>query len=276
MYREFADTGFKPSVIGMGTYYNAFWIASAMIFKIQRGKKKKIDALKAGLDSGINFIDTAEIYQSESLVREAIKGRRRDELFIATKVWSNHLKPHELEKSCKRSLSKLGTPYFDLYQIHFPSSKVPIAETMGAMEKLVEDGLIRNIGVSNFSYTQMLEAESVLKKHNLSSTQMNYNMLHRDIEKEIIPHCEKEKIAMIAYFPLGHGKLARGSSNHAVDEICAKRKISYAQLALAWLVARSPVNFPIPRASQAIHVREDAIAGDVSLSPEEMKDLESL
>ncbi len=274
MYREFGNTGFKPSVLGMGTYYDAFWIASAMLFKIQRGKGKKIDALKAGLENGINFIDTAEIYQSEPLVAEAIKGRKRDELFIATKVWSNHLKPDKLEKSCRRSLAKLGTSYIDLYQIHFPSSRAPITETMSAMEKLVDRGLIRSIGVSNFSYNQMLEAESALKKHRLSSTQMNYNMLHRDVEREILPHCEKEKISMIAYYPLGHGKLAKKSYD-AIEKICADRKITYAQLALAWLVSRSPVNFPIPRASQPSHVKEDALAGDVTLSPEEMKRLES-
>ena len=275
MYRQFGKTNFKPSVIGMGTYYDGFWIASAMIFKVQRRKNEKVDALKAGLDSGINFIDTAEIYQSETLVREAIKGRKRDELFIATKVWSNHLSPDKLEKSCRRSLRKLDTPYIDLYQIHFPSSRVPITETMTAMEKLVDEGLIRNIGVSNFSYSQMLEAESALKKYKISSTQMSYNMFDRDVEREILPHCEKEKIAMIAYVPLSHGKLAK-SSHDAIDKICAARKISHAQLALAWLVSRSSVNFPIPRASQTSHVKEDALAGDLVLSPEEMKSLESL
>jgi diketogulonate reductase-like aldo/keto reductase len=275
MYREFGDTGFKASVIGMGTYYDAFWIASAMIFRVQKGKSKKIDALKVGLESGINFIDTAELYQSESLVGEAIKGRKREELFIATKVWSNHLKPDKLEKACRRSLAKLNTSYIDLYQIHFPSSRVPITQTMTAMEKLVDEGLIRNIGVSNFSYIQMLEAESALKKHKLSSTQMNYNMFHRDVEREILSHCEKEKIAMIAYFPLRHGKLAK-RSNYAIDKICEDRKITYAQVALAWLLSRSPVNFPIPRASQVGHVKEDSQAGDVMLSREEMRSLESL
>jgi diketogulonate reductase-like aldo/keto reductase len=143
------------------------------------------------------------------------------------------------------------------------------------MEKLVEAGLVRNIGVSNFSYTQMLEAESALKKHELASTQMNYNMVRRDVEKEILPHCEKEKIAMIPYYPLGHGKLAK-KSHDAIDRICQDRKISYAQLALAWLLSRSPVNFPIPRASRPSHVKEDAQAGDILLSADEMRSLESL
>lgn len=259
----------------MGTYYDALWIASAMIFKIQRGGRDKIDALKAGLESGINFIDTAEIYQSETLVCEAIRGRKRDELFIATKVWSNHLRPDKVEKSCRKSLSRLGTSYVDLYQIHFPNSRVPIADTMGAMEKLVEDGLIRNIGISNFSYKDMLAAESALKRHELTSTQMHYNMLHRDVEKEILPHCEKERIAMMAYYPLAHGKLTKSSSKayEAINKICQNRNLTSAQVALAWLISKSPVNFPIPRASRINHVRENAAAGDVVLTPEEIRNI---
>jgi diketogulonate reductase-like aldo/keto reductase len=277
MYREFGSTGFKTSVIGMGTYYDALWIASAIIFRVQGGRRNKVDALKAGLDSGVNFIDTAEVYQSETIVRDAIQERKRDELFIATKVWSNHLRSHDVEKSCRRSIAKLGISYIDLYQIHFPSSSVPIAETMAAMEKLVDQGLVRNIGVSNFSYKEMIEAESVLKKYKLASTQLHYNMIHREVEKEILPHCEKEKIAMIAYYPLAHGRLAAAShSQETIEKILKDKKITYAQLALAWLVSRSSVNLPIPRASKAGHVTEDALAGDVVLSPEEMKNLEQI
>lgn len=276
IYREFAKSGFKTSVIGMGTYYDSLWIAAAMLFKGHRGEVQKLSALKAGLDGGINFIDTAEIYQSEGIVARAIAGRKRDELFLATKVWSNHLRPDKLEKALRRSLSRLNTRYVDLYQVHFPSSRVPIAETMGAMEKLVDEGVIRNIGVSNFSYNQLIAAEAAMKKHEISSTQMHYNMLRRDVEEQILPHCEKERIAMIAYYPLAHGKLAR-TSGESVERIMRDHNCSSrSQVALAWLVARSPVNFPIPRASREEHVKEDVSAGDVALSPEEMKSLESL
>jgi diketogulonate reductase-like aldo/keto reductase len=273
-YKEFGRSGFKTSVIGMGTYFDPLWISLAMIFKIQKGKKQKINALKTGIDHGINFIDTAEIYQSETLVRDAIKGVKRDELFLASKIWPNHLSPDKVEKACKRSLTKLGIQYLDLYQIHFPSSRTPISETMRAMEKLIDVGLIRNVGISNFSFSGMLEAEHAMKRHELCSTQMNYNMLHRDVEKEILPHCERERIAMIAYYPLAHGKLAQASQDAAIGKICEQRKVSRAQLALAWLVARSEVNFPIPRASRPNHVDEDSAAGDLCLSSEEMKTLE--
>lgn len=270
-YREFAKTGFKVSTIGMGTYYDPAWIALAMAFGIQRGKESKLKALNAGLDSGINFIDTAEIYRSETIVADSIESRKRDEIFVASKVWSNHLNPEAVAKSCKRSLEKLRTPYIDLYQIHFPSSRVPIKETMGAMEDLVEKGLIRSIGISNFSHAQLVEAVGAMKKHEISSVQLNYNLAHREVEKEILPYCEREKIALIAYYPLGHGKLSRNPKG--ISEVVSSRssKISATQVALSWLTTRSENVFPIPRASKVDHVREDALAGDIELSGQEME-----
>ena len=262
------------STIGMGTYYDPAWIGLAMLFGIQRGRESKLKALNVGLDSDINFIDTAEIYRSETIVADAIAGRKRDEIFVASKVWSNHLSAEALAKSCKRSLEKLRTPYIDLYQIHFPSSKVPIKETMGAMEDLVEKGLIRSIGISNFSHAQLIEAVEATKKYQIASVQLNYNLAHRDVEKEILPYCEKEKIALIAYYPLGHGKLARNAQG--ISEVVSNRagKISAPQVALGWLTTRSECVYPIPRASTIDHVKEDALAGDVVLSPEEMSVLE--
>jgi len=270
-YREFAKTGFKVSVVGMGTFYDPVWIGLAMLFGIRGGKEKKLEALKTGLDSGINFIDTAEIYRSEPIVAKAITGRKRDEIFVASKVWSNHLKPESLVKSCKKSLEKLGTPFMDLYQIHSPSSRVPISDTMKAMEDLLDKGLIRSIGISNFSFRQTVEAVQAMKRHEISSTQMSYSLAHREIEREILPYCEKEKIAVIAYFPLGHGKLAKDSSG--VSEIITKRSnhLKPSQVALSWLFNRSEAVFPIPRASNMEHVRENVIAGDIELTVAEMK-----
>jgi diketogulonate reductase-like aldo/keto reductase len=273
-YREFAKTSFKTSLIGMGTFYDAFWIGQAMIFHFQRGKDKKLDALKAGLEAGINFIDTAEIYRSENIVAEAIKERKRDELFVATKVFQRHLHEDALIKSCKRSLSKLGTSYIDLYQIHMPNSRVPIGETMGAMEKLLNDGLIRAIGISNFSFKQMKEAEEALKKAEISSTQMNYNLVHRGIEKDILPHCEKEKIAVIAYFPLGHGKLIGEFGGYPEIMKSMDKKWTPSHVALSWLFSRSEAVFPIPRASTRNHVQLNAQAADLQLTSDQIQTLE--
>jgi diketogulonate reductase-like aldo/keto reductase len=257
----------------MGTYYDPPWILLATLFGIRRGKISKIDAIKAGLDLGMNFIDTAEIYRSEPLIARAIAGYKRDELFVASKVWSNHLREDALKKACKRSLLRLATSYLDLYQVHFANTRVPISETMRAMEQLVDGGLIRAIGVSNFSLSQMIEAESALKKHELASNQLHYNLAHRTVERDVLPHCEKENIALIAYFPLAHGKLSKEGG--AITEIAYKHNATRSQVALSWLLRKSNVTFPIPRASKANHIREDARAPDLNLSNEDLSRLDS-
>jgi diketogulonate reductase-like aldo/keto reductase len=259
-YREFGKTGFKVSVIGMGTWFDPFWTFVAAVFRIYRHARASIEALKIGLDAGINLIDTAEIYYTEPLVAKAIEGRKRDELFIASKVWSTHLHYDDVIKACNRSLRKLRTSYIDLYQIHFPNSRVPINETMRAMEKLVDEGKIRYIGVSNFSLTQMIEAQNALSKYELVSTQMEYNLLHRNIERDILPYCKKERIAVLAYYPLAHGKLA--GSMFSSSSIYRTISLKYggktpAQIALNWLLSKSDIVFPIPRGSNPSHVKEN-------------------
>ncbi len=273
-YREFGKTGFSASLIGMGTYYDPFWIVLAYLFGIRLHAKRSTLALKLGLDSGINLIDTAEIYQTEPLVADVIKGRKRDELFIASKVWLNHLHYDAVLRACDRSLRRLGTSYLDLYQIHVSNKGVPIKETMSAMEKLVEDGKIRHIGISNFSLKQMLDAEKALSRHELVSTQMHYNLLHRGIERDILDHCEAENIGILAYFPLAHGKLAgdKMRSTLAYREISSKHPgRTPSQVALNWICTKSEAVFPIPRGSNPQHVEENLSAVGWNLDQSDME-----
>lgn len=223
-YREFGKSKIKVSAIGMGTYYDPPWIGASRLFGRRQGREDKIAALKSGIELGINHIDTAEIYDTEPLVAEAIKGYRRDTLFIATKVWRSHLKYDQVLKAAQRSLEKLQCSYIDLYQIHWPNARVPIKETMRAMEKLVDDGTIRYIGVSNFSLSQMKEAEEALSKHELVSNQVEYSLRIRKIEDDVLPHCNRNSIAILAYRPLAHGTLANpsGKLKTIVDEISQK------------------------------------------------------
>lgn len=267
--KEFGRTGRKVSEIGMGTYYDPLWIATAFS-GWRRGSDAKVEAIEAGLDAGITLVDTAEIYGSEPLVARAMSGRKRDEVFLATKVWSNHLRRDDLIRSFDKSLARLGTAYIDLYQVHFPSRRVPIEETMGAMEKLVEGGKLMHIGVSNFSLEQIRESQSALPKSELSSVQLDYSLIHRDIEGDILPYCEKEKIALMAYYPLGHGKLP---SDPKLDSVSSRLRKTRAQVALRWLAEKASV-FPIPRASKKPHVREDAEAGEWALSDQEKAELD--
>ncbi|MDA4124817.1 MAG: aldo/keto reductase [Thaumarchaeota archaeon] len=268
--KDFARTGRKVSEVGMGTYYDPLWIATSFL-GWKRGGGEKVKAVEGGLDAGITLVDTAEIYGSEPLVAEAIRHRKREDVFLATKVWSNHLHRDALIRSFEKSLRRLDTSYIDLYQVHWPNPSVPIKETMAAMEELVEAGKLMHIGVSNFNLTQVEEANAALPKSQLSAVQLDYSLIHRNIESEILPYCEREGIALLAYYPLGHGKLV---SNSGLDGVSARYGKTRAQVALRWLARKQNV-FPIPRASSPGHVVENAGASDWEITAEDAAELEA-
>jgi len=267
--KPFGWTAKQTTPLGMGTYYDFPWIVKSRL-GIVGGPETKVEALKAGLEGGIRMIDTAEIYNSEPLVAKAIQGLPREDLFVATKVMFLHLRRNALVKSLERSLKKLNLPYVDLYQVHQPSPFVPIKETMSAMEEMVDRGLVRYIGVSNFSLKQMTDANGALKKYRLASTQMPYHLADRRMEKEILPYCKKENMVLLAYFPLGHGKL---TSSKILSEIGKKYGKTASQVALNWLLSQENV-FPIPRASVKGHVLENVGSADWRLSDEDKAELE--
>ena len=197
--KVFGKTGRSVTEIGMGTFYDFPWILTAKL-GWKRGAARRVEAIKTGLAGGMSMIDTAEVYNSEPFVAEAIQGYKREDLFIATKATLTHLRRKALFRALERSLRRLKTSYVDLYQVHQPNPIIPIQETMGAMEELLEVGKIRAIGVSNFSLKRMMKANASLKKARLASTQMSYSLLHREIEKDVIPYCRREGIAVLAYF----------------------------------------------------------------------------
>jgi diketogulonate reductase-like aldo/keto reductase len=277
-YRDFGRANVKVSAIGMGTYFDPLALMGANLFGYHRSKEDKIAALRKGLELGINLIDTAEIYGTEPLVAEAMEGRRRDEFFIATKASPHHLGHESLAKAAETSLRRLRCSYIDLYQIHRPNPMVPIKETMDAMEKLVDDGKIKHIGVSNFSLKQTREAEEALSKYELVSNQVEYSLKVRRIEADLLPYCERNNIAVMAYRPIAHGALTRpaGDLRSTVDEISQKYGgKTAAQIALNWLLTKSMMVFPIPRASRPTRVTEDAGAMGWSLEAADMARLEA-
>jgi len=268
--KSFGWTARQVTALGMGTYYDFPWIIKSRA-GVVAGGEAKVAALRVGLDGGIRLIDTAEVYNSEPLVARAIDGFPREDLFIATKVMFLHLRHDALVKSLERSLRKLNLGYVDLYQVHQPSPFVPIKETMSAMEEMVDRGLIRYIGVSNFSLRQMVEANDSLKKHRLASNQMPYHLADRRMEKEILPYCRKENMALLAYFPLGHGKL---TSSRVLSSIGQKYGKTAPQVALNWLLSQENV-FPIPRASNEAHVMENIGSVGWRMSAENRSELEN-
>ncbi len=213
--------------------------------------RRYVDAIRYAINSGINVIDTAEMYGSghaEEIVSESIKGIDRDGLFIISKVWPTHLKYDSVIRSCNESVKRLGT-YIDLYLIHWPSHDVPLSETMGAMEKLVDSGQIRNIGVSNFSVSDMEEAFSCMKKYDVSANEIEYNFRNKSAENDVIPWCEKNGVEIIAYSPLNKGDFS------GLKHISEKHGIPPVKLAIGYAKRRS---LPIPKGSTRDHIDEIA------------------
>lgn len=275
-YKEFGRTKAMVSSIGMGTYYGVLSNALPGTIGLQRNHDEKVAALRRGIELGMNLIDTAEVYQTEGLVGAAVSDIERDGLFIATKVWPSHLHYDDVIKSADASLARLGMAYIDLYQVHWPSRRVPIKETMSAMERLVADGKVRHIGVSNFSLAQMKEANEALSRHDLASNQVEYSLLVRSPEEDLLPYCEANGIAMLAYRPVAHGALASpsGRVGDVVEQIARSHDgKTPAQIALNWLLSRGRNVFPIPRASRPARVIEDAGAAGWELTPDEVSGL---
>ena len=258
-YRHLGRTHEKVSTIGMGTWKIGSYASAAE-------RQAQVDALKRGIELGINLIDTAEMYaygKSEELVADAVKGARSN-VFIASKVSPENLHHDDVLKACRASLARLGTSFIDLYQVHWPNPKIPIRETMAAMERLVEEGAIRFIGVSNFSVAQTQEARDALSKNEIVSNQVEYSFNNRLVEADTLPYCTKEGISLIAYSPLARGKIV----DSVPKEILQKYKMSSAQVMLNW-VTRDQHVLAIPKAANILHMEENASSVSARLTPAE-------
>jgi diketogulonate reductase-like aldo/keto reductase len=175
----------------------------------------------------------------------------------------------------RKSLDRLHVKQMDLYQLHWPNPRIPIAETMKAMEKAVRDGLARLIGVSNFSVAQMKEAQAALSREEMVSNQVEYSLVDRAVEKEILPYCQREKLTLIAYSPLGQGRIAsgRGGQFKILDGIAARLEKSRSQVALSWLLQHDSV-VVIPKASDKKHVKENAEVSGWKLGAEDFQEID--
>ena len=232
--------------------------------------------LRRGIELGA-WIDTAESYGSEGVVAEAVAGQR-DKAFVATKVSPSHMGYHDLLKAADASLRRLGTDYIDLYQLHFPSSRVPIAETMGAMETLVDQGKVRYIGVSNFSVAQLAAARESLSRHMIVSNQVRYSVTRRDVEIDLLPYCQDHDITLIAHTPLDRGGLTARSlftkrpGLDSVEQVASEVGASWAQVALAWCLSRPNV-VVIPKSDKTERVEQNCDASDVVLTMDQIEAL---
>jgi diketogulonate reductase-like aldo/keto reductase len=228
-----------------------------------------VEALHAGIDLGACFIDTAESYGTEPVVGELIRGIR-DRVFLASKVSPRHFRHKDVIRAAECSLRQLKTEYLDLYQLHWPNYTVPVAETMSAMERLVEMGKIRFIGVSNFTVAEMRHAQAQLSKGHIVSNQVRYNLIDRSAEEELIPYCEANQISLLAFSPLATGfdSLRHADRQDALGQIAAAVGKSRAQVALNWCVSH-PVVIAIFKADKVEHVQENCAASGWSLTTEQ-------
>jgi aryl-alcohol dehydrogenase-like predicted oxidoreductase len=301
--KPLGSKGPELSVVGFGG-----WEAGGDVWGPNESDQRVIEAMQAGFDAGINWIDTAEVYgrgRSERLVGQAVAGRR-DDLFIATKVAprpsGTGFRASEVQRACVSSLGRLGTDHIDLYQLHWPDRRVPVEETWGAMVSLIEKGLVRSIGVSNFDQELI---QRCLAIRLVDSLQPHFSMLHL-ANRDLIRWCGEQGIGVVSYAPLAYGLLTgaitsqtsfpagdwRGGTGEgmfgpgridrslavvdALRPIAERLGVTVAGLALAWNVHQPGVTAAIAGTRNPDHVRENAAAGDVELDETTLKELEEI
>ena len=256
--KELGKTGVRLPEIGLGTWQ-------------YRGG---VEPIRKAIFLGSSLVDTAESYCTEEIVGEAVK-QLRNRVFIATKVSPRHFRRPDVLMAADKSLERLRTDYIDLYQLHWPNCTVPIEETMGAMEELVERGKIRFIGVSNFSVSQLRKAQVALSKYRVASNQVCYSLVDRSVEVSLLRYCAENKITVIAYSPLGHGinYIKEKDPRAILSKVAGLAGKTEAQIALNWCISRENV-IAIPKASSVDHVVQNCDASGWRLSPEQKRILE--
>lgn len=315
-YRQLGKSEVKASVITFGAWAIGGWMWGGA------NREEAVEAIKASYDHGVTSIDTAPAYGqglSEIIVGEAIKGIPRDKVQLLTKFglrWDvkkgeyffssksnsgididmyRFASRESIIKECEDSLRRLNTDYIDLYQIHWPDATTPIAETMEALQRLLEQGKIKAAGVCNYSAEQMQEADETIM---LASNQVPYSMLLRDIEKDVVPYAIKENKAIIAYSPLQRGiltgKIKPGhrfnegdnrkesrfysedniiSVNQFLDKLkplAASKKATLSQLVIAWTLSQPGITIALVGARDVTQAIENAGASGIKLTQEEL------
>lgn len=256
---ELAKTGVFIPEIGIGTWeYHA-----------------GSGPLRAGLEAGALFIDTAESYGSEPAVGEAVRGIR-DRVFIATKVSPENFRPADLRRSVEASLWRLGTDCVDLLQLHEPNPAIPIEETMGAVSELITAGKVKFAGVSNFSLAQLQAAQKALGRFPIVSNQVRYNLIDRTIETDLLPYCRANRITVIAYCPLARGlhRIRDCDPTGVIDELARDTGKSPAQIVLNWCLCQTGV-VVIPKGNSVEHILDNCGASDWRLTREQVALLDS-
>jgi aryl-alcohol dehydrogenase-like predicted oxidoreductase len=309
--RTLGKDGPEISVVGYGA-----WEAGGADWGPNASDDAVVESMRVIFDVGINWIDTAEVYgqgRSEELVARAVAGNR-DEVLIFTKVAPDDegsgIRPEEIRKAIRGSLSRLQTDHVDLYQVHWPDDRIPVEDTWGAMAEVVREGLALHIGVSNFDRPRI---ERCLPIHPVTSVQNQFSLIHQDDRAELLPWLARQGAGYLAYAPLGFGLLTgalgpeatfhpgdwrgrqrAGSSEEGVGpfspgnfewnlerverlrSVAERLGIPVSTLALAWAVHQEGVTAAIAGSRNATHVRSNAAAGDVTLDATTLAEIDSI
>jgi len=255
-----------------GTVVSALGQGSAGLGKGKRPQAEEQEALRTGLSLGMTVIDTAEIYGSEEFIGRAIAGQR-DRVFLVSKVWPNHVAGDGVARACEASLKRLGTDHLDLYLLHWPNGVTNISAVVTAFEKLRTAGKIRAWGVSNFKVSNMENLFRVPQGDRCATNQLPYSIGDRGIERDLLPWCERRGMPVMAYSPLG-GPGAKLLRDPTLVRIAAEHGCSAAAVALAWTI-RSGNVIAIPESGSVAHVKENAVALSLTLTPQDIQTLEA-
>ncbi|HYB42608.1 MAG TPA: aldo/keto reductase [Candidatus Methylomirabilis sp.] len=259
--RRFGAAGREVPVVGQGTWHLE-----------DDDRATAITALRRGLDLGMSHIDTAEMYgwgRAEEMVAEAIAGRR-DDVFLASKVVPENASRSGTVTACEKSLARLGTDRLDCYLLHWPGEP-RLEDTIAAFDQLVREGKILSWGVSNFDVPELEAAWAIAGPGRMACNQVLYHLGERAIEHAVLPWCEERGVAVVAYSPFGSGRFAgpRTKGGRVLAEIAAAHGVTARQVALRFLLRR-PAVFAIPKSSRPEHTAENARAGDLALTAEDI------
>ena len=257
--------------IGFGT-----WKIGGGSYPDPKSDPKSLAALQSALEIGYTHFDTAEMYadgHTEELLGRAVRetGAQREDLFITTKVHPRNLKYDAVLKACENSLRRLNMDYIDLYLIHWPGTGVRYEDSFRALNKLVRDGKVRHLGVSNFNVNLLKQAQA-LSETPILTNQVPYSISDRSyVRNGMLEYCQKNPILLTAYSPVDEGRL---KANQTIRSIAEAHKATPYQIALAWLVSQPRV-ITIPMSANPQHIRENFEAADIELTQGEIERLSS-
>lgn len=259
-------SGFTMPVFGIGT-----WKMGGILNADPKNDEQDRKGLRIALELGVTLIDTADLYgagHAEELIGVAIKGFDRDKLFIVSKVYKDKLAYDNVIKACRASLERLRTDYLDLYLIHAPNPEIPIKDTFKALDELKEQGLIREIGVSNFTIDELKEAQSVTK-NKIVVNQLHYNLAYQNLQ-EAVDYCRTNDIMVMAYRPIERGALIE-KEIPAIEDMCKKYGKSRPQIVINWLISQGIVT--ISKMSDPKHLMENLKSLDFTMDKQDIERL---